>query len=145
MLEILSNPLDSRKRLYKLKSKKHIIKEMLSINKNNLTRGDLETILKKAADLIRTRVDYKFILILLFLKRISDKWELEYQEAYKEALEDGLSEEEAKIEAEKSIFHDFDMPREFLWNNLRKDVNKLPEKFSQALKVLAERNPELKL
>ncbi|HHF55660.1 MAG TPA: SAM-dependent DNA methyltransferase, partial [Thermoplasmatales archaeon] len=35
-----------------------------------LTRSDIESILKKAADLIRTRVDYKFILILLFLKRI---------------------------------------------------------------------------
>jgi len=54
-----------------------------------LTRSDIEVILKKAAaaDLIRTRVDYKFILILLFLKRISDKWEMEYKQAYKEAIE----------------------------------------------------------
>ncbi|MEM4936491.1 MAG: hypothetical protein QW780_05740, partial [Sulfolobales archaeon] len=41
-----------------------------------VTRGDLEGILKKAADLIRTRVDYSFILVLLFYKRISDQWKL---------------------------------------------------------------------
>jgi type I restriction enzyme M protein len=67
--------------------------------------------LKKAADLIRTRVDYKFILILLFLKRISDKWEVEFEEAYREALKDGLSEEEAREEAESLVYHDFDLPR----------------------------------
>lgn len=55
--------------------------------------------LKKAADLIRTRVNYTFILVLLFYKRISDKWEIEYEKAYREALEDGLSEEEAREEA----------------------------------------------
>jgi type I restriction enzyme M protein len=32
-----------------------------------LTRDDVEKILKRGADLIRTRVDYKFILVLLFL------------------------------------------------------------------------------
>jgi len=143
-LKIYLDPIDSRKRRYKLKSKKEVVKEVLSFNENNLTREDIETLLKKAADLIRTRVDYKFILILLFLKRISDKWELEYKKAYEEAISDGLSEKDAKIEAENAIYHDFDMPTEYLWNNLRKNVNKLPEKFSKALKVLAERNPELK-
>lgn len=63
-----------------------------SSEEGNLTRSEIESILMKAADLIRTRVDYKYILILLFLKRLSDKWEIEYQEAYNEALEDGLSE-----------------------------------------------------
>jgi len=109
-----------------------------------LTRGDIEALLKKAADLIRTRVDYTFILVLLFYKRISDKWIIEYEKAYKEALEDGLSEEEAREEAKSSIYHDFDLPEEFLWENIRKKPARLPEKFSQALKAIAERNPELK-
>ncbi len=143
-LKIYLDPVDSRKRRYQLKSKKEIIKELLSFKENSLTKGDIEAILKKAADLIRTRVDYKFILILLFLKRISDKWELEYENAHREALEDGLNEEDAKIEAEKSLYHDFDLPKDYLWDELRKDVNKLPERFSQALKIIAERNPELK-
>lgn len=143
-IEVRFDPQDARKRIYNLKSKEKMVREVLDFNKNKLGRSEIERILKKAADLIRTRVDYKFILILLFLKRISDKWELEYEKAYKEALEDRLSEEEAKKEAKNSIYHDFDLPEEFLWGNIRKDVSKLPEKFSQALKKLAEKNPELK-
>ncbi len=138
------DPMDARKRIYTLKSKSAIIGEHLFIKQNGLTRTDIDSILKKAADLIRTRVDYKFILILLFYKRISDKWEYEFQKAKKDAIEDGLGEKDAEKEAESAAFHDFDMPREFLWDNIRKDVEKQPEKFSKALKTLAERNPELK-
>jgi type I restriction enzyme M protein len=144
VLNVKLDPKDARKRVYILKSKKEVIREALSFDQSELTRDVIENLLKKAADLIRTRVDYKFILILLFLKRISDKWELEYESAYKEALADRLREEEAKYEARSPIYHDFDLPEEFLWDNIRKNVSKLPEKFSQALKVLAERNPELK-
>jgi type I restriction enzyme M protein len=144
LLEVEFDPKDARKRVYKLKSRETIISETLSINKNQLTRGDLEGLLKAAADLIRTRVDYAFILVLLFYKRISDKWEMEFQGAYKDALADGLKEEEAKEEAKNSIYHDFDISEELLWENIRKDPARLPENFSKAMKALAERNPELK-
>jgi len=141
-LTVELDPKDSRKRNYRLKSKEKIISDILK--PNSYSRSDIEGLLKKAADLIRTRVDYKFILILLFLKRISDKWELEFEKAKKEALEDGLSEEEAEQEAKNSAYHDFDFPEEYLWDNIRKDVGKLPENFSKALKILAEKNSELK-
>lgn len=143
-LTVEFDPEDARKRIYKLKSKEEIISQLLSINKDQLTRGDLEALLKKAADLIRTRVDYTFILALLFYKRISDKWDMEFERAYKEALEDGLSEEEAREEAKNSIYHDFDIPEEYLWEKIRKDPSRLPENFSKAMKVLAESNPELR-
>jgi type I restriction enzyme M protein len=143
-LEVEFDPEDARRRIYKLKSSEEIISETLAISKNQLTRGDLESLLKSAADLIRTRVDYTFILVLLFYKRISDKWELEYDKAYKEALTDGLKEEEAKEEAKNSIYHDFDISGDLLWENIRKDPARLPENFSKAMKILAERNPELK-
>ena len=55
-----------------------------------------------------------------------------------------MSEEEAREEAKSSIYHDFDLPEELLWENIRKKPARLPEKFSQALKAIAERNPELK-
>ena len=132
---------DKRKKIYTLKPKEELEK---AFSGGRLTRSDLEALLKKAADLIRTRVDYKFILILLFLKRLSDKWELELKQAYEEALKDGLSEEEALEEAKSSAYHFFDLPEEYSWENIRRDVNRLPEKLSQALKVIAERNPELK-
>jgi type I restriction enzyme M protein len=143
-LEVEFNREDARKRIYKLKSIEEIVSETLAIGKGQLTRGDLESLLKGAADLIRTRVDYAFILVLLFYKRISDKWGLEFEKAYKEALADGLKEEEAKEEAKNSIYHDFDISEELLWENIRKDPARLPENFSKAMKILAERNPELK-
>ncbi|MEW6002708.1 MAG: class I SAM-dependent DNA methyltransferase [Nitrospirota bacterium] len=143
-IEVQLDPVDSRKRIYRLKSSEKVIGEAFNVGKSKLTRGDIESILKKAADLIRTRVDYKFILILLFLKRISDKWELESEKAYKEAIEDGLPENDARKEASNAMYHDFVIPEEYHWENIRKDVNNLPEKFSQGLKILAEKNPELK-
>ena len=139
-LEVKLDPDDSRKRIYNLKSFDQVMGEAFQ----KISRGDLEGILKKAADLIRTRVDYKFILILLFLKRISDKWELEYEKAYKEAIDDGFSEAEAKKEATNETYHDFVIPEKYLWENIRKDINSLPENFSKGLKILAEKNPELK-
>lgn len=60
-----------------------------------VTRGDLEGILKKAADLIRTRVDYSFILVLLFYKKISDQWKLDFESAVKRLTEKGYSQQEA--------------------------------------------------
>ena len=131
---------DSRRRIYKLKSSTQVGNEAIE----KISRGDIDAILKKAADLIRTRVDYKFILILLFLKRISDKWELEFEKAYKEAVADGFSEKDARKEAKNETYHDFIIPEEYLWENIRKDVNKFPENFSKALKTLAEKNPDLK-
>jgi len=143
-LEVEFDPEDARKRIYKLKSSEEMISETLSISKNQLTRSDLESLLKGAADLIRTRVDYTFILVLLFYKRISDKWDLEFEKAYREALADGLREDEARQEAKNSIYHDFDISEDLLWENIRKDPARLPENFSKAMKILAERNPELK-
>jgi type I restriction enzyme M protein len=143
-LEVDFDPVDARKRIYKLKSAEKIISETLTIDKPKLTRGDLEALLKAAADLIRTRVDYTFILVLLFYKRISDRWEMEYGKAYQEALQDGMSEDEAKAEAKNSIYHDFDISEELLWENIRKEPARLPENFSKAMKTLADRNPELK-
>lgn len=144
LLKVEFDPNDARKKVYTLRSRSQVISEKIPLGGKHLTRGDLENLLKAAADLIRTRVDYDFILVLLFYKRISDKWEMEYEEAYKEAVEDGLSEEEAKIEAKNSIYHDFDIPDEFLWEKIRTDPARLPENFSKAMKVLAERNPEIK-
>jgi type I restriction enzyme M protein len=136
-LLVESDVRDARQKLYRLKSNDVKFEEKLS-------RGDVDALLKRAADLIRTRVDYKFILILLFLKRISDKWDLEFEEAYREALADSLSEEDARTEAKRDEYHWFNLPEEFHWESLRKDVSGLTERLSKGLKVIAERNPELK-
>lgn len=143
-LESKIDPKDARRREYSLRSERSIVDEQLSMPQAKLTRSDIDALLKKAADLIRTRVDYKFILVLLFMKRMSDKWEDEYEKAYKEALKDGFSEADAKKEAKSPSYHQFDLPEEYQWESIRKDVANLPEKFSKALKTVAERNPDLK-
>ncbi|MGM0568978.1 MAG: type I restriction-modification system subunit M N-terminal domain-containing protein, partial [Elusimicrobiota bacterium] len=119
------NPDDNRKRIYQMILPEEIISDQLSVTGKELTRSELYGLLKKAADLIRTRVDYKFILVLLFYKRVSDKWQDAFEREYKKALKDGLSEEEASVEAGDSSYHDFDLLQDFLWENLRKDVNTL--------------------
>ena len=139
-----SDARDARLKVYRLKSREEAVKEVFVLEKRELTRSDLEGLLKRAADLIRTRVDYKFILILLFLKRISDKWEVESEQARREALGDGFSEDEARHEAKSEVYHDFVLPEEFQWKALRRDPNMLPSRFSMALLKIAERNPELK-
>ncbi|MEM3395801.1 MAG: class I SAM-dependent DNA methyltransferase [Thermoplasmata archaeon] len=139
LVETRRDPHDGRKSIYKLKP----IMEFLG-GGENLSRDELIRILKKAADLIRTRVNYEFILLLLFLKRISDRWEIEYETNVKEFTEKGLSEEEAREEAKEGVFHEFDIPEEYLWDNLRKDVENLPMKLENAMKKIAEREPDLK-
>jgi len=139
-LLVESDARDARQKVYKLKSREAEFEERLG-------RGDIDALLKRAADLIRTRVDYKFILILLFLKRISDKWDVEFEEAYREALAQGLSEEDARAEALREEFHWFNLPEEYRWESLRRvagDSAQLTERLSKGLKVIAELNPELK-
>jgi type I restriction enzyme M protein len=110
-----SDAWDARQKLYRLHSREAKIAERLG-------RGDIDA----------------------FMKRISDKWEVEFDEAYKEAKADGLSEEEAKAEAKRDEYHLFNLPEDYLWENLRKNVSGLTEQFSKALKAIADKNPELK-
>ena len=67
-----------------------------------VTRQELNGLVDRAADLIRTAVDYKFILVLLFLKRLNDVWKAEKAKVKSRLIEDvGLSDEEAEKEAER--------------------------------------------
>lgn len=137
-LEVTRSKEDSRKKVYKAVS-------LIEATENGkLSRNDIDRVLKKAADLIRTRVDYSFILLLLFYKRFSDQWNVEYKKAYSAALADGFSAEEAHREGQKSAYHKINIPEEYLWDSIRKDTLKISENFSQAIKALADLNPTLK-
>lgn len=129
---------DSRKKVYTITSSAD------QKEKGKLSRGDIDRVLKKAADLIRTRVDYSFILLLLFYKRFSDQWNVEYRKAYQEAIKDKFSDKEADTEARKSAYHKINIPEEYSWEAIRKDTLKISENFSQAIKSLADLNPTLK-
>lgn len=136
-LKVSKNPKDEREKIYQLID--------IFQPSGNLNRDELTNILKAAADIIRTRVDYTFILLLLFYKAVSDKWEIQFQERYNNAIkEDGLTKEEAIKEASQPYYHSFYLTQDLLWSNLRKDPLKLPENLSKNLKKIAELNPEYK-
>ena len=112
--------------------------------RKKVTREELNSLVDKAADLIRTAVDYKFILVLLFLKRLNDLWKAEKVQV-KERLvrEVGLSEKEAEEEAERGVHHTFDVPKQYLWDEITKDVKNLPERLATAISEIAKLNKEL--
>jgi type I restriction enzyme M protein len=135
ILEIAKSPTDKREKIYKLKP---LIKKVNHVS----TKDDLINLLKQAADLIRTRVDYTFILLLLFYKAYSDKWQKEFEEEKEKLLKMGWPEPEAVREATLEHYHAFNFPQEYLWENIRKEPQRISEKFSMALKKLAELNPD---
>ncbi|MGP3703585.1 MAG: type I restriction-modification system subunit M N-terminal domain-containing protein [Candidatus Bathyarchaeota archaeon] len=68
-----------------------------SLFPKKVTREELNSLVDRAADLIRTAVDYKFILVLLFLKRLNDLWKVEKQQVKERLIkETGLTEMEAE-------------------------------------------------
>ncbi|MEM5812041.1 MAG: N-6 DNA methylase [Candidatus Aenigmatarchaeota archaeon] len=136
LLKTEKNPKNKRKKIYQLLP-------LTPPKTNNLTTKDqLISLLKQAADIIRTRVDYTFILLLLFYKAYSDKWEKEFEEKKKELIQKGWEEKEAVIEAETGPYHTLNFSRGFLWESIRKEPDKISEKFSQAMKELAKSNPD---
>jgi len=136
LLQARKDKQDARQRIYTLAS-------LIPTAKKELTRNELESILKRAADIIRTRVDYTFILLLLFYKRISDKWKADYEKEIKKLLKEGFTEAEAKQEAKEPAYHDLDLPAEYLWDEIRKDPLKLSQNLSTALHELANRNSSI--
>jgi type I restriction enzyme M protein len=113
--------------------------------RNGVSRNDLNALVDRAADLIRTAVDYKFILVLLFLKRLNDVWRREREKAKARLIEEGgLSEKEAEEEADKSSdFYSVNIPKKYLWNEVTKDVKNLPEKLATSISEIAKLNKEL--
>ncbi len=113
-------------------------------NFGKVTKNDLIKLVDDAADLIRTSVDYKYILVLLFIKRLSDRWNEEVEVAKKEIMnETGIEENEALKRAVSEEYHSFVVPENVLWNNIRNDKEKLTENLSRAINEIAKENKEL--
>jgi type I restriction enzyme M protein len=112
---------------------------------NSVSRNDLNALVDRAADLIRTAVDYKFILVLLFLKRLNDVWRREREKAKARLIDEGgLSEKEAEKEVdETSDFYTINIPKKYLWYEVTKDVKNLPEKLATSISEIAKLNKEL--
>ena len=108
-----------------------------------VTKNDLIKLVDDAADLIRTSVDYKYILVLLFIKRLSDRWKEEVEDAKDEIMrETGIDEAEALKRAVREEYHTYIVPEEVLWDHIKKDGN-LTENLSKAITEIAKENKEL--
>jgi type I restriction enzyme M protein len=115
-----------------------------SLVPKKVTRDELNSLVDRAADLIRTAVDYKFILVLLFLKRLNDLWKVEKSEVKNRLVkESGWAEEEADMEAERKDYHSVDIPKQFLWDEVTKDVNNLPQNLATGIGETAKLNSQL--
>ncbi len=127
---------DMRKSVYKLLKPSEATKSS--------GRDKIVTSLKRAADLVRGKVDYEVLLILLFYKAYSDIWKEEFKEAVEELKSEGFEEEEAKEEAKLPEYHTIQIPEEYLWDQVIKTRENLTEKIRDALMKIAEVNPEVK-
>ena len=117
----------SRKGVYTQEHKEEgkVMEPLLKFS--HLTLSQLESHLWKAADILRGSVpaaDYKrYILPLLFLKRISDRYD---------------------EETEKGLPHQFEVPKEAHWQVIDRCTDDLGQAINKALEALETANPSLK-
>ncbi len=131
LLEKTAKKEDKRKKYYK-------IKPLTSEKMEKVGKDKLISLLKQGADLIRTQVDYKVLLLFLFFKAISDKYLLKVNELKKEFKD--LDEEDIYILANEDILELYDVEGKklYVWH----EVANKPEDFINALNKIVEMNKE---
>jgi type I restriction enzyme M protein len=103
-----------------------------------------EETLWKAADKLRGSMDaseYKHVVLgLLFLKYISDKFEMKYNELVEEGA--GFEEDRDEYEAENIFW----VPKEARWNNIKDNAKdpKIGQIIDDAMILIEKENPSLK-
>lgn len=106
-----------------------------------LTEAELRTKLWKAADILRGQIDssdYKnYIFSMLFLKRLSDRFEEEVENAVRE----GVSREVAETDPDE---HEFFIPEDCRWRALARTSMALGEALNSASIKIEQQNPGLK-
>ena len=105
-----------------------------------ISQSQLESYLWGAATLLRGTIDageYKsFIFPLLFLKRLSDVFDEEYQGALSESYGD---EDYAALPEQ----HRFQIPADAHWSDLRQSINDVGRTISKAMREIERANPRL--
>jgi len=102
LIKVLQNPENPRVRQYRLVALQGVAEARPP------TRDELLRLLKSAADIIRTSVDYSVILLFLFYKVVSDKWEA----IVSQYMDEGLDKVDAYILANNDYLKLYDEEKE---------------------------------
>ncbi|MGB9831426.1 MAG: N-6 DNA methylase, partial [Fervidicoccus fontis] len=135
LILVKENPQDSRKNIYRFK--------LLAVTKQaskKIDKGELLRLLKQAADLIRTAVDYRILLLFLFYKSISDRYN-KIAEGYRSQ---GYGERESYFLANSEYIklYDEEENKLYTWHEVTKSVDTIKE-LANALTKISNMNDKL--
>ncbi|MGC8593947.1 MAG: N-6 DNA methylase, partial [Nitrososphaeria archaeon] len=135
LISVKENPEDSRKNIYRF----NILTTTIPVSKK-IDKGELLRLLKRGADLIRTAVDYRILLLFLFYKSISDR----YNKIFKEYQSQGYEEGESYILANSSYINLYDVEENklYTWHEVTKSVDTIKE-LANALTKISNMNDKL--
>ena len=139
LVEVEENPKDFRRSIYRLV----LLRPAVSVRKQVVSGDSLIRLLKSGADLIRTAVDYKVLLLFLFYKTVSDKW----HSIVDKYVGEGFSREEAYLLANSDylVLYDDRERRLYSWREITKSRETVKEFANAIIKIsrLNEGLPDL--